>query len=123
MEDIMKNEKNKMYFTLPAARNISLRAHVRALSEEIKKRKALRKCEGLTGVICEQLLEMKREVRYLNLTRAYLKGTSYKTVERSTSGQNKVNHEEILRLAKHYLGSWQTKIHTTELVKAWLEAE
>lgn len=119
----MMNEKNKMYFALSAARNISLRAHVRVLSEEIKKRKALRKCEGLTNTICEQLLEMKKEVRYLNLTRAYLKGKSYKSVERSTSEQKKVNHEEVLRLAKHYLGSWQTKVHTTESVQAWLSAE
>lgn len=119
----MKNEKNKMYFDVSAARKISFRAHVRALSEEIRKRKQLRKCEGLELTIAMQLREMKDEVRYLNLVRAYLRGVPYKKVEKSTSEAKKVSLSSLVRLVKHYVSSWQEKFHTEEVVSAWITRE
>jgi hypothetical protein len=121
-EDTMIDKKNKHYFTTSAARNISFRAQVRALSEEIKRRKSLRKCKDLNCTISMQLLELKREVRYINLVRAYLRGKSYRSVERSTALDKKVSVAEMQRMLKYYLGSWQQNYHTESVVKAWIEA-
>lgn len=122
-EDVMFNEKNKMYFTVSVARKISFRAHVRSLGEEIKKRKKLRKVEGLGCKISMQLLEMKAEVRYLNLVRAYLKGIEYKVVEKSTSEQKKVSAPELTRLVKHFVSPWQEKFHTEEALTQWISPQ
>lgn len=119
----MFDEKNKMYFTVSVARKISFRAHVRSLGEEIKKRKKLRKIDGLGCKVAMQLLEMKSEVRYLNLVRAYLKGLEYKVIEKSTSEQKKVSAAELSRLVKHFVSSWQEKFHTEEVLTAWISPQ
>ncbi len=119
----MMNDKNKMYYTVSVARKISFRAHVRSLSEEIRKRKSLRKVETLREKVAMQLLEMKSEVRYLNLVRAYLKGMNYKTIEKSTSVQKKVSAAELTRLVKHYVSPWQEKYHSEEVLIEWISQQ
>lgn len=119
----MINEKNRLYCAISSAKKISFRAHVRALSEEIKKRKSLRKCKKIQYVICEQLLEMKHEVRYLNLVRAYLRGMPYKKVERTTSEQNKISVSELTKLIKRSVSPFQENFHSESTVKAWIEKE
>ena len=113
---------NIVYFQVSNAKKISFRACIRAISEEIKKRKHLKKDKKIGNIVTFQLLALKEEVRYLSLARAYFRRVPYKSVERSVSLQKRVDADLLLRTIKHHVGGWSEKYHTLEMVKAWLDS-
>lgn len=114
------SESNERYFYISSAKQISLRSHIRGLSEEIRSRKSLRKSQKIKELICDQLLELKRDFRYINLVRSYFARKTYSKMESKTGSGNRVSLADMLYLIKHYASPWTKNYHTEETVKEWL---
>lgn len=109
-----------MKIYLDASTRIILRAHIRSVSEEIRKRKALKKNQKFGAAVREQLYTLKKHARLFNLMRAFLDGKTYASVERSHT--ENISAKELHKFILSYVSyAVYMKDVSLEKIDTWLK--